>query len=92
MDTTYSPKIKEILSAFGVRRAGIFGSQARQSATLTSDLDLLVELDDGASLFDVIRLKHALEDELHIDVDLVEYKAIKPLLRDSILHDEIRIL
>lgn len=92
MDIVASPRLKEILNTFGVRRAGMFGSQARKTATALSDLDLLVELRDEDSLFDLIRLKHALEDEFNLRVDLVEYKSLKPLLRDAILAEEVSIL
>lgn len=85
-------RIKNILLSFGVKRAGMFGSQARHEAHSGSDLDLLVELQESASLFDVIKLKHTLEDALHIGIDLIEYGAIKPILRDQILTDETRLI
>ena len=87
-----SEQVKKILQSFGVRHAGMFGSQARHQTNPGSDLDLLVELQESASLFDIIRLKHALEDALHISVDLIEYNALKPVLRAGILNEEIRLL
>lgn len=92
LSATASATLKRVLLENGVRRAGIFGSYARNEADAESDLDLLIELDDAASLLDVIRLKHTLEDALQIPVDLVEYKAIKPILKNEILTDEISIL
>ncbi len=43
------------------------------------------------SLLDFVGLKIELEDMLGKSVDLVEYKAIKPIIKDGILQSEIRI-
>ena len=48
---------------FHVKEVSLFGSQARNEATTTSDVDLLVEFSDAASLFDLVRLKQFLEEE-----------------------------
>ncbi len=83
--------ISPILKKHKVTRAGIFGSYAKNKATPQSDIDLLVELTYPMSLIDFSGLKIELEDLLHKSVDLVEYKAIKPIIRDNILKSEIRI-
>ena len=89
-------KLKEaiipILKANGVRRAGIFGSYARGEEKEGSDIDILIEIDDSLSLLDFIGIKLALEDALKRKIDLVEYKAIKPRIKDRILKEEQRIL
>ena len=53
---------------------------------------MLVDLPPRYSLLDYIRLKHQIEDVLGIDVDLVEYDAIKPIIRDSVLANLLPIL
>ena len=53
---------------------------------------MLVETKKSMSLFDFVGLKLALESRLKKKIDLVEYKAIKPLLKRSILKEEIRVL
>lgn len=55
--------IKALASRFGARNLRVFGSRATGRARPDSDLDLLVELEPGRDLFDLIELKHALEDE-----------------------------
>ena len=92
ISTSDSTKVKDILLSFGITRAGIFGSQARHDTKLRSDLDLLVEFNHAASLFDMIRLKHELEDALHLDVDIVEYAALNPIISGNILREEIRLI
>jgi hypothetical protein len=57
-----------------------------------SDIDILVELNRNLSLLDVIGIQQELEDALGRKVDLVEYAAIKPLLKEQILAQEVRIL
>jgi uncharacterized protein len=81
-----------LLKKYGVKRAGIFGSMARGDAKRTSDLDLLIDLKQGATLFDMAGLKVDLEDAIGRTVDLVEYGMIKPELRAKILSEEVAIL
>ncbi len=85
-------RILPVLLRNGITRAGIFGSVARSESGPESDVDILIELDRQASLLDFIGIKLELEDVLGRSVDLVEYAAIKPRLRDRILRDEVPIL
>ena len=84
--------IVPILKKRGVIKSSIFGSFSRGEERESSDLDLLVELPPEADLFDYIDLKHALEDALDMKVDMVEFSAIKPRIREGILNDQIAIL
>lgn len=81
-----------ILRHHGARKAGLFGSAARGELGPSSDIDILVELDDRLSLLEIIRLQHELEDALGCKVDLVEYATIKPGIREQILREEISLL
>lgn len=69
----------------GIKRADLFGSRVRGDAGSESDVDLLVEMPHETSLLDFIGLKQDLEDALGCSVDLVEYDAIKPRLKQYIL-------
>lgn len=61
---------KEELSAkYGVTRMGIFGSVARDQATETSDVDIVVEM--PPDLFQMVHMKEELEQLLGIPVDLI---------------------
>ncbi|MDO8528765.1 MAG: nucleotidyltransferase family protein [Nanoarchaeota archaeon] len=84
-------KIIPILRKNKVKRAGIFGSHARGEQKKSSDVDILVELDEKLDLYDVIGIKLELEKVLKKKVDLVEYDTIRKELRDNILREEIPI-
>ncbi len=84
--------IVPILKRNGVVKAGIFGSVARGEAEKVSDIDVLIEYKGKKSLFDFVDLKLNLEEKLHKRVDLVEYSAIHPILKERILKDEVKIL
>ena len=85
-------KILPILLESGIARAAIFGSVARNEETEKSDLDILVDLPKGMSLFDVVDLEFKLEEITQKKVDLVDYDAIKPRLKQYIMQDQIQIL
>ncbi len=84
-------QIKPILKKYGIKKAGIFGSSAR-GESVVNDLDLLVKIEKKISLLEFVRIQQELEDELGMKVDLVEYDAIKPALKDEILRDEEPVL
>jgi predicted nucleotidyltransferase len=86
-------KIQRILKENKVSRAGIFGSFSRGEQTKDSDIDIAVEINDSEmSLLGFITLKMKLEDVLGKKVDLVEYSVIKPLIKNRILNEEIKII
>lgn len=85
-------QIIPVLKKAGVKRSSIFGSYARGEETKESDVDILVDFPREKSLFDFVGLKLDLEDVLKRKVDLVEYSAVKPRIKDQILSDQIVIL
>lgn len=85
-------KVLPVLKEAGATRSSIFGSYVRGEHRKDSDIDMLVELPKGISLFDFIDLQLRLEEILKIKVDLGEYSTIKPRLRKTILESAIQIL
>lgn len=81
-----------ILQRYGVTRAALFGSAAKDQLRPESDIDILVQIDKDISLLDFVALKLELQDALGRPVDLVEYDTIKPRLRDNILSHQETIL
>ena len=93
MDTeAIKNKVLPILKQAGVTRSAIFGSYARGEADKESDLDILVDLPEGKSLFDLIDLKQTLEGLLGLKVDLLTYNLVSPLLRDYVFRDQVSVL
>jgi predicted nucleotidyltransferase len=70
--------------AFNVR---IFGSVARGEATSTSDVDFLVDLEEGRSLFDVGGLLYDLQNLLHRKVDVVTEAGLHWYIKDKVIKE-----
>lgn len=81
-----------IQNKFGVKKLGIFGSYVRGSETEKSDIDILVEFEQGFKTFDnYMDLKFYLEDLLNIKVDLISITALKPKLKEKIVKEVVYV-
>ena len=85
-------KIVPILEHHKIKKASLFGSCVKGKMRQDSDIDILVEIRKDISLLDFVGIKLELEEVLERKVDLVEYNAIKPLLREKILKEHVRVL
>ena len=85
-------RILPILKHHDIKRAALFGSCIKGTMKRNSDIDILVDIKKNISLLDFIGIKLELEEALKRKVDLVEYSAIKPLLKERILQEQVRIL
>jgi predicted nucleotidyltransferase len=83
--------IGRIASTHGARNVRVFGSVPRGEASASSDLDLLVDMAEGRSLFDLVALTDELEDVLGIDVDVLTENGLSPYLRDRILAEAVQL-
>lgn len=91
--SSITKKALPILEKHAVKRASIFGSFARGSANLKSDVDFLIEYKkNDKSLFDLVDLKLDLEETLDRKVDIITYHSIYPGLRERILAEQVVIL
>ncbi|MCE5199989.1 MAG: nucleotidyltransferase family protein [Armatimonadota bacterium] len=87
-------KRKEILQAaakHGASNVRIFGSVARGEAGPDSDVDVLVDMEPGRSLFDVGGLLMDLQDILGRRVEVVTENALHWYIRDRIIHEAIAV-
>jgi predicted nucleotidyltransferase len=76
------------LRTLGVRRLGIFGSFAHGNQRVDSDVDLLVEFEEGAKTCDhFMDLALLLEDLLGRRVELVTREALSPHIGPWILRE-----
>ena len=85
-------KIVPILKRYGVSKAALFGSCVRGDMSPESDIDILVEIEKDISLLDFVGLKLELEEILGRKVDVVEYCALKPILKEKVLREQVPIL
>jgi uncharacterized protein len=67
----FTPQIKQIAKKHGISRVFVFGSVARGESTIQSDVDLLVEMREGTSLFSMAGFGYETEKLLNISVDVV---------------------
>ena len=81
--------VLRVAAAYGGRNVRLFGSVARGQDTPTSDVDLLVTLDAGRTLLDLIAIQQDLEDLLGCSVDVVTEESISPYLRERILQEAV---
>src|SRR5699024_4842702 len=65
-----------IANKHGIKYVQVFGSVARQEDNSASYIDLLVEFENGRSMFDLIRFTQEVEDLLNTKVDVVTENAI----------------
>ncbi len=68
----------------GMSARGPFGSVARGDDSASSDVDLLVDIDEGVGLLDLIGLERELTELLGVDVDVVPADALKPHIRGRV--------
>jgi hypothetical protein len=79
-------RVAEQHGAYNVR---VFGSVVRGDAVAESDIDLLVDMEEGRGLFDFIDVIHELEDALGRKVDLVTDRSLHWYVRDRILEEAV---
>lgn len=84
-------EILRVAGAHGAREVRIFGSRARDDARDDSDLDLLVTLEVGRSLLDLVAIKQDLEDALGLRVDVVTKGGLSPYLREAVLAEAVTL-
>ena len=84
-------KNAELARQFGVKTLALFGSVARNEATATSDVDLLVEFNRPVGYFGLVALQDFLEKLLGCSVDLGTPDSLKPYLKESIMGELIRV-
>lgn len=85
-------KALPILKQADIKKAALFGSYVRGDNTKESDIDILVELPDTATLLELGGLKVTLEEKLKKKVDVVTYKSISPIIKDSILNNQYPLI
>ncbi len=79
----------QIRQQYKAQIVAVFGSHARGDFHADSDLDLLVDMDPGASLFDLVGLQHFLENRLGCKVDVGTRNSLREEIRESVFSEAI---
>jgi len=83
--------VLSLAAKYGASRVRVFGSIARGTADECSDIDFLVDLQPGRSLFDLGGLLMELQDLLHYPVDIVTPAGLRPRIRERVLKEAVAL-
>ena len=81
------------IRALGATSLYVFGSTVRDEAQPQSDIDIFIDYDPASrfNAFDLVGIKHYLEDELQIPVDVTTRDGLHPMLKADIERSAVRI-
>jgi uncharacterized protein len=94
LESLLKERRKEVLliaAKYGAGNIRLFGSLARGEADESGDVDFLVELEPGRSLFDLGGLQFELEELLGCRVDVVTQRGLKPRIRQRVLQEPVML-
>ena len=80
-------RLLEAALRHGLRDVRVFGSVARGEETEDSDIDLLVDLEPGRTLIDLIGFQQEAEKILGVNVDAVTERFLKRRVRARAIRD-----
>ena len=92
LDTLRREKKAEIIrlaEMSGCRNVRVFGSVATGENRPDSDVDFLVDLESGRTIFDLAKFLGDLRDLLGAEIDVVESRSIHPYIRDRVLAEAV---
>ena len=89
MNPQIKAEILRIANQYGGRNVRIFGSFARGEERPDSDIDLLIDLEEGRSLLDLIGIQQDLEDLLGRKVDVATERSLNKYIKAQILADAV---
>ena len=72
-----------------VLSCALFGSYATGTASDSSDIDFLVQVKQGTTLFDEAELQMKLSETLNKDVDIVDPEMLHPSIKSNIISSRI---
>ncbi|MBI9049205.1 MAG: nucleotidyltransferase domain-containing protein [Anaerolineaceae bacterium] len=75
----FTPQIQAIAKKHGITSVYLFGSVAKLTTTQSSDVDFLVKMDDGASLFGMAGFLYECEKLLGVPVDVIPYSLLNDI-------------
>lgn len=77
-------EILALAAQYGARNIRVFGSVARGESGPASDVDFLVDMEEGRNLLDLVGFWQDLQELLGCRVDVITDGGISPYLREQI--------
>ena len=84
-------EILPIATRYGARDVRVFGSRAHGEARPGSHLDLLIKLEPGRTLPDMVAIKQDIEDILGCKVDVVTENAVSRYISEEVLSEAVAL-
>ncbi len=84
-------EILRLAARYGATDVRVFGSVARGDSDESSDVDLLVRMNPGRSVFDIGGLLMDLQDLLGRRVDVVTENGLRPRIRERVLREAVPV-
>lgn len=78
---------REILKKYRVKSISLFGSYVRNEQKEESDIDFLVDFQEGATLFDFVELQDSLSELLAKKVSIVSRRGLSKYIGPYILKE-----
>ncbi len=82
-------QVLALAEKYGARNVRVFGSVADGTADEHSDIDFLVDLDKGRTLFDLGGLLMDLQDLLQRKIDVVTTAGLRERIKDDVLKQAV---
>ena len=83
----HKDQILALAAKHGAYNVKVFGSVAQGTADETSDIDFLVDLEEGRSLFDLGGLLMDLQNLLQRQVDVLTEQSLHWYIRNKVLNE-----
>ncbi len=87
----YRGEILDVAARHGARNVRVFGSVARGDDHEGSDVDVLIDVEPGRTLLDVIALEQDLQQLLGRNVEVLTDGGLSPYLQQRILAEAARL-
>ena len=83
--------ILRIVRKHNADKVYVFGSCARKEETPGSDVDLLVDFNQNATLFDQVYIQEEMADLLNRKIDVVSKRGLHPYIRQKVLAEAVEL-
>ena len=83
-------RVRAMLRSYRVRRIGVFGSVARNTADSNSDIDIIVDFaSSDETIANFFGLQDFLNSQFQRKVDVISVSGLKPFSRDLVMRDAV---